>query len=84
MRTPRCGESRDLDLERPVAFLEGKRGGRALPGRQAKQTPDVCLPEPDPKSHFTLSVVSYVNGLIYLVCSTAQLGPTTPMLAGDS
>lgn len=39
---------------------------------------------PGPELLFHSQRLRYVNRLIYLVCFTAQLRPTTPTLAGDS
>lgn len=68
------GKSCGLGLKVASSVLEG--------GRQtSQQTLHRYLPELDPKSLFTLSIVNFINCLIYLVCSMAQLGPTTPTLA---
>lgn len=68
-KSPRCGES----------------SGRGLKVDSRPPPPHVfILLSQAPSQFFILSNITYVNCLIYLVCSMAHHGPTIPMLAGDS
>ena len=53
-------------------------------GLRVASAPSTCVSLDQAASHIlTLRTISHVNCLIYLVCSTARLGPTTPHSCGD-
>lgn len=58
--------------------------GVTRPGLRVASAPSTCVSLGQAASHsLTLRTISHVNCLIYLVCSTARLGPTTPNSCGD-